>query len=235
MKIAIISDIHGNYSAYSKAKDIISNMDVDHIFFLGDMFGYYYEGLRIFRDLVTMDNVTMILGNHDQFFVEAYKTNDQIKIHDYIQKYGSSINTFLSDVTEDEIALLSSIPSQKDLVIDGIQFRLIHGGPEDSLNQRVYPDSNFNPAWYEHSDMLILGHTHHRMLKKIEQKVILNPGSLGQPRDGLPPSFAVLDTGTKEVTFIDVEFDTTSLIKTILDKQSEPTYLIEVLNRWNRK
>jgi putative phosphoesterase len=235
MKIAIISDIHGNYSAYNKAKDIISNMDVDHIFFLGDMFGYYYEGLRIFRDLITMDNVTMILGNHDQFFVEAYKTNEQIEIHEYIQKYGSSIKNFLSDVTEDEIVLLNSIPSQKDLTIDEIQFRLIHGGPEDSLNQRLYPDSDLNPTWCEHSDMLILGHTHYRMLKKMEQKVVLNPGSLGQPRDGLPPSFAVLDTRTKEVTFIDVEFDTTSLIKTILEKQSEPTYLIEVLNRWNRK
>jgi predicted phosphodiesterase len=127
MKIAIVSDIHGNYFAYKKAKEVMMNLNVDHIFFLGDVFGYYYDGLEIFRDLLHTENVTMILGNHDLIFIDAFKNKNQSEISHYIEKYGSSVNDFLRDVTEDEIVLLESIPSKKEFTLDGIRFTLIHG------------------------------------------------------------------------------------------------------------
>ena len=235
MKIAIVSDIHGNYFAYKKAKEVMMNLNVDHIFFLGDVFGYYYDGLEIFRDLLHTENVTMILGNHDLIFIDAFKNKNQSEIIHYIEKYGSSINDFLRDVTEDEIVLLESIPSKKEFTLDGIRFTLIHGGPEDSVNQRIYPDTPIDTNWITNTDILLLGHTHYRMVKEIEQKYILNPGSLGQPRDGLPPSFAIYNSKNNEISFIDVEFDTTPLLVTIVGKKTEPTYLVDVLNRWNRK
>jgi hypothetical protein len=71
------------------------------------------------------------------------------------------------------------------LVIDGITFYATHG--------HIYHEKNLPPM--KAGDVLIHGHTHVLRAEKIEENYILNPGSVSIPKEGNPPTYAVLENG----------------------------------------
>ena len=231
MKIAIMSDVHGNYDSFQQAISYINNQKVDVLFFLGDLVGYYYESLLIIDELMKLENLVIVLGNHDYMFLEMYNSKNKQLIRNYRKKYGSSFDEFFVKVSKDQINFLASIPISKKVEIDGVKFVLIHGGPSDPLYQRIYPDTLVDDFNVIDADVVLLGHTHYRMNRVDGSKVIINPGSLGQPRDGKAASFVIYDTTTKESVFVDVEFDIIHLKEQVKSRSSEPSYLINVLNR----
>jgi predicted phosphodiesterase len=89
---------------------------------------------------------------------------------------------------------------------------MTHGSPKDPLEEYIFPDSPdyvfldfFN---YVKSDVVIIGHTHIPFVKKINGKMVINPGSVGQPRDGDPrASYAVFNTDTRKVEIRRVSYN----------------------------
>lgn len=231
MKIAVFSDVHGNYDAFKEAMSIIHSNQVDAIFFLGDVVGYYYESLTIIDQLMKLKDLYMVLGNHDQMFLQMVESKTKPLIQNYTEKYGSSFNEFIKTVNTTQIDFLTSIPTVRMVELDGIKFMLVHGGPIDSINQRVYPDSLLDDFQDIEADVVFLGHTHYRMNRTIRSKTIINPGSLGQPRDSKAASFVIYETKTKKPIFVDVAFDVDKLKEQIQARTSEPSYLIDVLDR----
>lgn len=231
MKIAVFSDVHGNYDAFQNAMSIIHSNQVDAIFFLGDVVGYYYESITIIDQLMKMKNLSMVLGNHDQMFLEMLESKNEPLIQNYKKKYGSSFSEFVENANLTQIEFLASIPSTNLVELDGVKFMLVHGGPMDPLHQRVYPDTLFDDFQDIKADVVFLGHTHYRMNRTIGSKTIINPGSVGQPRDSKPASFVIYDTQNKEAKFVDVPFDVDKLKEQIYARTSEPSYLIDVLDR----
>ena len=83
-----------------------------------------------------------------------------------------------------------------------------HGRPEKELEGRLYPrDPVVNPAEYEKFDIVIQGHTHWRMSRYSKGTWIVNPGSIGQPRDGKGFGFAIVDTRSYEAQFYSVNIN----------------------------
>lgn len=81
----------------------------------------------------------------------------------------------------------------------GRTYLLIHGSPRAPLDEYLFPwlpESEFRAVLtYIRQDDLLVGHTHIPMLKVIEGRRIINPGSVGQPRDGdWRASYAIIDT-----------------------------------------
>jgi predicted phosphodiesterase len=81
------------------------------------------------------------------------------------------------------------------------------------------------------ASVFILGNTHYPMHRTVGEKIIVNPGSLGQPRHGGWPSYAVLDLPSGNVVFKEIRYDMASLYSQIEEEMETNLYLKEVLCR----
>ena len=100
MRIAILSDIHGNFFALEAVIKQIHNMQVDRIYFLGDLLGYYYEPKKVYQKLREI-NAIMILGNHEQMLFDCI--DGKINIEHLTSKYGSGHKIALEQLSSSEI------------------------------------------------------------------------------------------------------------------------------------
>lgn len=111
---------------------------------------------------------------------------------------------------------LSSLSPSTRLELDDASVALFHGSPKDPLFEYVYPEIGSEAAEelvdQSDSSAVLLGHTHIPMIFSMGSKLLANPGSVGQPRDGNPfASFGVL-TKAREYTFevVRVKYDVES-------------------------
>jgi len=92
---------------------------------------------------------------------------------------------------------------------------MVHGSPFD-IDQYIYPE-DASQDLLSAADILVLGHTHIQFKKEYPEGMIINPGSVGQPRDGNPdPAFAVLDTGSRKIELKRVKYDIEKVIEDML-------------------
>ncbi len=230
MRIGIIADIHGNSPALKLILPSLLN-EADMIMFLGDLCGYY----PFVEECVSLWNTERIIGirgNHDEVLLRCIE-NQKEPGEEYEAKYGSALARSLRNLSEPSISLVQSLPISKTLIANGVKFALYHGSPWDPLDGRVYPDYG---AWDRFNDVpadiILLGHTHYPFVKYHLDKLIVNPGSVGQPRDRASmASFAVLDVTMRMVEHRRVHFDAKRLIEDVRKHDPDKTYLVEVLTR----
>lgn len=237
MKICVFSDVHGNSIAwqnmYRKEKE-----NVDKFFFLGDIYGYFYDQAAIIKDFIEDENIIAIKGNHDEYYIKHFLnlTGAELKevdeVVDYaediwselVNKYGCSYRQKLDKQYK---KYLMKLPESKTLEIDGKRIGLFHGGPGDYLEQRIYPDTEITSDTvldvYEALDYVFLGHTHYRMDRMKDKCRVVNPGSLGQPRDNNGFSYCIFDTVEDTIEYRTVEVDIDMLITeaSILDGETD--------------
>lgn len=214
MRICIFSDVHGNRDALEKMLDE-EKENVDLFIFAGDIFGYFYCQKEIIDILMSMKNLIAVKGNHERNYLSGSIDND------LLDRYGSSYKIILSD---SQLEYLRQLPDYLKISIFDKQFGIFHGGPDDYLDQRIYPDTEVkDKSNFECYEFLILGHTHYRFVKKIGRTLIINPGSLGQPRDGKGFSYCILDTQNERCQFKSVEVDIQKLLSQVrkLDLERE--------------
>jgi putative phosphoesterase len=200
MKLALLSDIHGNQYALSKVVDEIRKENIDTLIIAGDTVGYYY-GIKDVLNLIANFKIYFTKGNHEMM-LEQLRFNPIIELG-LTNKYGSSLRLALNSLSETEIDQLLNLEHPKSITIENLDILISHGSPWD-INQYLYPDSD-KSIWdnflhYE-EDIFIVGHTHYQHTKKIGNKIIINPGSVGQNRlkVGLA-DWAIFDTESLSVT-----------------------------------
>jgi putative phosphoesterase len=191
MKIAVLSDLHSNKYALKATLNYLENREIDKFIFLGDFFGYYPWAQETFELIKPILNKSIrILGNHDSLIIQ--KETPKI-----LPEYWDVILQNRQNLSEEAIIWLKSLDSKSEIYIDNIKLKLFHGTPDNSLNGRFYPDNEIKYDWFPlENEILFLGHTHYPLIKKITDKsYIINPGSIGQPRDGnLESSLIIFDT-----------------------------------------
>lgn len=222
-KRAIISDIHGNIEALAAVlKDIQSN-NVDEIFCLGDVVGYGPDPCQCIDACRNFDLV--LLGNHDNgalFDPEGFSSGAERAIFWTRQQ--------LEDTSvpgaEARWDFLAKLPRTHR--IDDHLF--VHGSPRNPLNEYVFPEDVYNQRKIERifgfiQQYCFQGHTHvpgvftencrfyspteiGNEFSLNEQKIMVNVGSVGQPRDGDPRSSYVI-VEDDLLTFERVEYDPT--------------------------
>jgi putative phosphoesterase len=198
MKIAILSDIHSNKYALSRCLDFLNSKEIDKFLFLGDYFGYYPWAMETY-DLL-MKNLTkseFILGNHDYFILNPNQA-ESLDFYAVIEKNRANL-------LEQGVNWLSGLSTLNKINLDGRDIFMLHGTPDDFLNGRFYPDNTANYDWFPgEKEILLMGHTHYPIIKRFSNGgIIINPGSVGQPRDGnLASSFCIMDTETDEIEII---------------------------------
>lgn len=232
MKYVIFSDVHGNTFALKQMLKDVAFENIGGYIYCGDIAGYYYDQAGVVDILKKINNLLIVKGNHDVYYSLSYK--DVAKKQIYSEKYGESYNL---DISSNVIKFIHNLPTKIVTEIQGHKIGIFHGSPDDALNGRIYPDHSNYSNTFQLYDICFLGNTHYRLLTKVHDTIIINPGSLGQPRDGKGFSYCIFDFDTLCCEYKSVEFNKDCLIKKIINIESNErhqNYLINVLDRSER-
>lgn len=229
MRIIAFSDIHGNLFALEAFLKDIEFEEYDMLIFCGDVFGYYYEQKGTLQRLSQIRDLIWLKGNHDIYFCKLYRNELDEDI--LVNKYGHSYKNVKSRFSEREYSILDSKQCAYRTAYQNIRIGAFHGTPLNPQEGRFYPKDKDIDERYLHFDIVILGHTHFRMIRKYENTLIVNPGSIGQPRDGNGYSYCIINSTEKSVEFRNVEFDISALYNQIDTYDSDLIKLKSVLER----
>ncbi len=220
MRIAILSDIHGNYTALREVLIDCKRLEVRKIIVLGDFVGYYYQADKVIESLSPWIECA-IAGNHEILMKELL--NNTRSLSEYEEIYGSGLITSIKNMRKAHIDYLLGLPENCKINIAGHKFFLCHGSPQDQ-KQYIYPDSPteiLNSCQVKDAEYVLLGHTHYPMLAKCGKNLLLNPGSVGQARDlGGLASWLLYDDQTGVFTFRRTPYPVDDLITEI--KKHDP-------------
>jgi len=177
MKIAIISDVHGNYEALRSLPD-----GYDELWVLGDLVNYGPEPGAVV-DLVKVNSTVVVCGNHDHslgFDVDPRCGARYQKMADITRRYTASV------LKKEQRDFLRRLPLKLELKRGDTRFYLCHAKPSDPLYSYCEEQSE---EWIKELDqvkteVLLVGHTHIPFIRQIGNRMVVNPGSLGQPKNG---------------------------------------------------
>ena len=233
MKIAILADIHANASALSAVLCAAKSEHVHGLLVAGDIVGYYFEPKRVLRLLQEWSEPLYIVrGNHEDMLISANNSFDLLE--DISCKYGPGIDIALNELSFEDIEWLAGL--EHPLLIDDFNCSILmsHGWPND-ISKYVYPDSSFSDlisAIPRLPDALVLGHAHYPFIRKEKQCLIINPGSVGQPRNRQPGAhWVLLDTSTMQAEHRLESYDIGRLYDQCEKIAPNHRYLREVLIR----
>jgi predicted phosphodiesterase len=196
MRVAIISDIHGNLDAFGQVLNDIDTSGIDAVVCLGDNVGYGPEPEQVIRQ-VRARKIPCVMGNHER------AVSDRAHLNWFNPSARISLQKTITMLSEESINYINGMKSS--LVV--YQSRFVHGFPPDSTDIYLFqvPDHTLNQTFKEMKERLcFVGHTHELKLigfdgkvsqriplkKEIvthldnDRKYIINVGSVGQPRDG---------------------------------------------------
>jgi putative phosphoesterase len=189
MRIAVLSDIHGNLFAFSKCLELLLDMNVDDVYFLGDAVNYYPESNEVVN-IIRKLKFNCIKGNHEEMLL-----NPDAIVGKSRDVYG--IDHTLRELSEENRDFISSLPNSYERIIDDVKMLFVHGSPLDYTNGYIYPDTDISEIENIDYDVVFCGHSHYKMERTMKNLKVFNPGSCGMPRDtGNEFSFGVFDTKT---------------------------------------
>lgn len=233
MKIALLSDIHSNSDALAAVLSEAKKKKVERLFITGDFIDYYYNAKAVFT-LLAQWQIDAIGGNHEQIMA-AYLSNHSRSFIN--MRFGSGIKIACEDLDKSTLTWLTTLPSVRTLEIDHKTVLLCHGSPWH-ISEYIYPNdtSKVDKLFLENKDILVYGHTHYPVVHQRNQQIIVNPGSIGQARDGSPEAcWAIWDTTTHCVTLNRTPYDTQAVIQQCKDNNPELPYLQDFFTRTRSK
>ena len=218
MRVALISDIHGNLEALEAVFTDIDTLQIDDIVCLGDIVGYGSEA-RECLELAEFRCSTILMGNHELFTVFPIDTQD------LGAGPGRGIERARETLTEEQLDWITRLPATGEVA----GATLVHG----SLNEpgEFYHVLKVGHArkhfQFQETPLCFNGHTHSPTIfeqekKRIElcktrdglvslnpqSKYLINVGSVGQPRDNNPAAcYTIYDTDKYNVSFKRVEYN----------------------------
>ncbi len=202
MNIGVIADIHGNKPALEAVLEAMP--PVDTIVNAGDIVGYNPWPADCVAHIRERE-IPTVMGNHDRAVAagSTFRFNELAK---------AGVEHARDRLDSDQQAWLSGLPD-RDQVLDG-RLRIVHGHPEDP-DRYTYP-AEFSPELLDDEAVLVMGHTHVQHAETYPEGIVVNPGSVGQPRDGDPrAAFAVVDPTAHEVELHRVSYDIDRVIDAV--------------------
>jgi len=196
MRVLILSDIHGNIDALRAVHERVRRDHFDEIWVLGDLVDYGGAPLEVV-EWVRASATRVVRGNHDH----AMGTGDDCRSAPLYHDLAVATRAhFRSRLDAEILAYLSSLPLEDRVTLSpGGRAVLVHASPGDPLFGYV-PTGGSDETWRNAlrpaSDvrLVFVGHTHDQFTRTVDGTLIVNPGSVGLPKDGDPrAAFAILD------------------------------------------
>ncbi len=184
MKVAIISDIHGNFQALESVLDDMKSNHVEKVFCLGDLAMAGPQPRLIIELISKKTDWTVIQGNTDKMIADfSPEIMENVK-----NVFPIMANALADDVyfIEDEMKnYLKNLPPQKELTVEGVNVLLVHGSPRRN-NEDILPDLPIKKVEEmiesTDADVIFCGHTHIPCGYQTSKKqTVVNVGSVGRP------------------------------------------------------
>lgn len=188
MRILVIADVHANWPAL----EAVAAEPHDVCLFLGDLVDYGLEPAPCV-EWVRSKATHAVRGNHDHGAAQNVVVHGKAGF-----RYLTGVTRALTRarLSADDLRYLGRLPVTKTVSIDNTRFMLVHASPRDPLDEYAPADADY---WSRRLaqldvDVVCCGHTHHPYVVEVGEKLVINPGSVGQPRDGDPrASYAVIE------------------------------------------
>jgi predicted phosphodiesterase len=238
MRILVISDIHGNSEALETCLAAASAAKYDRVFNLGDVVGYGASPNEVVNRSRELGGI-FVRGNHDKAcsgITNAEDFNHIAALAAYWTK---------QQLTPENLEWVRQLP-KGPIKSDGVaDVQCVHGSPLDEDEYIIVVRDSYEPLMEAQASLTFFGHTHiqggfavdgeewatlrplydtddkaeHFEFKmKKGAKYLINPGSVGQPRDGdWRAAFAIYDTDANSITFFRIPYDVAATQKRIYD------------------
>ncbi len=242
MRILVISDIHANSTALDAVLGDAG--EFDSVWCLGDLVGYGPDPNECIACVRGLPKLACLIGNHDAAALH------QIETDNFNPDARTAIEWTRSVLSSESVSFLESLPDK--IVVE--LFTLAHGSPRHPVWEYLLDTRtaalNFN---YFDTPYCLVGHTHlpvvyympddsrmaHLVVPEAAMQVtlapraILNPGSVGQPRDRDPrASYAILDTDQNTWEFHRVAYDILAVQKRMAELNLPERHIQRLLSGW---
>jgi putative phosphoesterase len=217
MRILLVADIHANWPALKAIQE-----PFDACLMLGDLVDYALEPgpcIQWVRQHATYG----VRGNHDHGVAQFVRVQGKTGF-----KYLTGVTRQLTQelINADDRRFLGALPLSKRVTLDGVKFLLVHATPRDPLDEYSIADKDFWARRLADVDaqVVCVGHTHHPYILEVGDKLVINPGSVGQPRDGDPrASYAIIESQRVELKRVEypVEETVTSILQSSLPEPAK--------------
>ena len=197
MRMLILSDLHANLAALEAA----TAEKFDRLICLGDLVGYGPSPNEVIR-FIREHAFVAVRGNHDNALALDVDCRCSPANKALAEATLAYHRTLLSSEDRD---WLRALPGSVEFTLDGYRFAAFHATPRDPLyGYEITPELPDDQLREEiegvKADFILLGYTHLPMVRGIGSRVIVNPGSVGQPRDGNPEcGYAIIEDGVVEL------------------------------------
>ncbi len=218
MRVLLISDVHANLTALEA---VLNDAEAyEGVWFLGDLVGYGPDPNECIERIRALPDLVALMGNHDA------ATLDQLSTDAFNEDARQSVIWTRDALSPESVAYLGELPDKVKVVDD---VTLAHGSPrqpvwEYILNAKTATENFF----FFVTPFCFVGHTHLPRIFRLSDsraqadlfvpienacfelspRLILNPGSVGQPRDRDPrAAYAIFDLETKMIEFRRVAYD----------------------------
>jgi len=215
MRVALLSDIHGNLPALEAVLEDLP--PVDSVVCAGDIVGYNpwpAECVNLIQDVCD----AVVMGNHDRMVKRPhqYASNPMAE---------AGLELAYEALSNSQLEWLESLPRR---VTIAEEYLLVHDHPKHQ-DKYVFPHEfpTLRPYLDDYAGVII-GHTHIQHEALIDGRLIVNPGSVGQPRDSSPgAAYAILDADHQEFEARRVDYD----VDRVLSKVEETGLPVETGTR----
>lgn len=221
MQIAVLSDVHANLPALEAVLADLDRVGSMGIWVAGDLIGYNpwpNEVLQILRDR----RVRAIRGNHDRAALDG----DTFRFNELA---AAAIRWTRIQLTPGSVGYLKDLEDRTRATMPEGLVAMYHGSPRDD-DEYVFPyAADENLLRIAGAPFVILGHTHLPMALAFRSGILVNPGSVGQPRDGDPrAAWGVLDLSRRRFALRRVPYDIDA-VATAIRRNGLPTELADRL------
>ena len=235
MKIAVLSDIHGNHVAFESCLKYLESIKMDAFIFLGDYVGEFP------CTEITMDLIYELQKEYPCYIIRGNKEgyqlgglgNDNPNWDDYLSTIGM-IRYAAGHTRERDLEFFASLPITMRVEFPGMPpIRICHGSPRN-VREDIRPGYDVNREIFAEIEekYIVAGHTHIVTDMKEHSKIVWNPGSVGVALDGSSQAqFMILHgiEGKWEPEFLTVAYDTDKVIQEMKDEN-----LYELAPYWTK-
>lgn len=203
MRILILADIHANWPALSAIRE-----SFDACLFLGDLVDYGSNPIPCV-EWVETHATAAVRGNHDHAVAQKIVARGG---SGYRQLAAATRPLQWDALAPRHLKYLARLPVTRHLRLGSTHFALFHATPRDPMDEYLVDD---RAAWQARlggieADFVCVGHSHIQFHLEIDGVQVLNPGSVGQPRDGDPRcAYAIIENGKVQLCRVEYDIDAT--------------------------
>jgi predicted phosphodiesterase len=227
MRLAVLSDLHGNLMALEAVlADIEANGALDAYWVLGDLAVFYPWPVETLDRLRGLPDVDFLQGNTDRYLVTGQRPvapvrsqEDWTQMPVLLAGRDASFRWTVERLSYSDYLFLRDLPKRLEMTVPGYgRVVAFHANPKDDEGT-IFPDASEERirSYLEGVDarLVLYGHTHRPVNRVVDGVRLVNDGSVGLPLDGDPrPAYALLDfeEGECAVSFRRVDYDREEVI-----------------------